>query len=687
MMAQPLRVVCGTREAHGTHCAPKSLSFHFLPLHHRPRRSQIRAMFNNAQYFRVGEASQINTGNYYNQGSSNVHVHDSGYYSQTVGITAHNAYLSNGEGRTPMKDLHQHIVEDALHNSDQRCNVPACYPETRKAVHPDILSWITNGDQDDEPKKIMWLSGPAGSGKTAIAGSVAETCEEEGLLAGSFFFSCHRGAVKTSSKCGMIPTLAYGFFQHESLRCLRGSILSSIENDPSIFRKRLREQCKVLLLRPLHSLPSSLDRRAIPQVIVIDGVDEIKAASRKAELKERQADEADQLEILSSLLQVARDPHFPFRILVASRPERVIQDFFKTQAHHITRELYLDEKYDPDSDIALFLRAKLSDIRRRYRLPASWADDDVIKKLVNNASGQFVYADTVIRFLESGEAGIQVRLDCVLGLDARRDVLRPFAKLDALYTHILQQSPDPTLAAEWLRHIAEDTSSAFSLRHCLEEEVGQAYRLLENLSSLLYLPPSEDLKGHFQLYHKSLSDFLHDSKRSGAFPKQEQEFSNCLWVVRLARIMLRKAPVIALPEAQLRIIHDDCVLSFEILFGNFLFEKGMRQFDALLMQFDVSWWTKTEISSHTENGFARCAFYFVHQSASSAASPISDYASLLSLVDDMYARLPDGWEEEYFEELEEEGVTKYNVFEELISEIEREVQSSRLELASSSAYD
>ncbi|KAJ3536468.1 hypothetical protein NMY22_g6028 [Coprinellus aureogranulatus] len=64
----------------------------------------------------------------------------------------------------------------------------------------------------------------------------------------------------------------------------------------------------------------------------------------------------------------------------------------------------------------------------------------------------------------------------------------------------------------------------------------------------------------------------------------------------------------------------------------------------------------------------------------SPTSPVSDYASLLSLVDEMYAQLPDGWEEEYDKETEVEGVTVYNVFEALISQIERQVQSPNCNL-------
>ncbi|TEB20245.1 hypothetical protein FA13DRAFT_1645116, partial [Coprinellus micaceus] len=75
---------------------------------------------------------------------------------------------------TVTADLNPHIAHGAAHNSDERWNAPSCHEETRVAIREDIVSWIEHGEEDEEPKKIMWLSGPAGSGKTAIAGSVAE---------------------------------------------------------------------------------------------------------------------------------------------------------------------------------------------------------------------------------------------------------------------------------------------------------------------------------------------------------------------------------------------------------------------------------------------------------------------------------------------------------------------------------
>ncbi|TEB33811.1 hypothetical protein FA13DRAFT_1789635 [Coprinellus micaceus] len=116
-----------------------------------------------------------------------------------------------------MEYLEEHITIGAIHNSDERCDAPTCFPETRVAVQEDILSWITQGDQDEQPMKMLWLSGPAGSGKTAIAGSVADVCQARGILAGSFFFSSFSPSPQRSSKQFLVATLAYQLFKHETL--------------------------------------------------------------------------------------------------------------------------------------------------------------------------------------------------------------------------------------------------------------------------------------------------------------------------------------------------------------------------------------------------------------------------------------------------------------------------------------
>jgi hypothetical protein len=70
---------------------------------------------------------------------------------------------------------------------------------------------------------------------------------------------------------------------------------------------------------------------------------------------------------------------------------------------------------------------------------------EVIDKLVAKASGQFIYASTVDRFISSIRHNPAERLDILLGnLDAGR--LKPFEQLDSLYSVIFHGIDQADLA-------------------------------------------------------------------------------------------------------------------------------------------------------------------------------------------------------------------------------------------------
>jgi hypothetical protein len=365
--------------------------------------------------------------------------------------------------------------------------------------------------------KILWLTGPAGAGKTAIAGSIADTCHELGILAGSFFFASFTGSERRRSKRYLMATLVYHLIlpldgQHP----LRRAILSAIQQDPSIFRRQLREQVKVLLVKPFSDTRHQFNATSLPSAFVIDGLDEVEAAgSSRAEKDSHEArlgNEKDQEEILSAQLYATCDRNFPFRFVIASRPEHTIQAFFSADAAHFTKAIFLDEKYDPDSDIALFLNAKFSEIRRRYRLPLSWPPAEDIERIVDAASGQFIYAATILRFLQKTRhnQGPQALLRTILDWQSQDGVTGALAPLDALYTRILMSSPDPPLAIKWISAIdwSAPSAPASFVNQVLQEFEGQGVFLLESLSSLIKIPLPEDESSPYKIYHKSLFDFL-----------------------------------------------------------------------------------------------------------------------------------------------------------------------------------
>ena len=158
----------------------------------------------------------------------------------------------------------------AFHNSAERFDAPKCHPNTRVAVLNKIMKWIKR--EADLDTFIMWLYGPAGAGKSAIAEKIAEMCEQEMILLASFFFSRN-----DPSRCSVKPLIATIVYQITlNLPNIREAILSAIEHDPLIFSKSFAVQVETLIVTPLQPLAEAgfFDNSSSRRVVIIDGLDE-----------------------------------------------------------------------------------------------------------------------------------------------------------------------------------------------------------------------------------------------------------------------------------------------------------------------------------------------------------------------------------------------------------------------------
>ncbi|KAF8870573.1 hypothetical protein BD779DRAFT_1392035, partial [Infundibulicybe gibba] len=134
-----------------------------------------------------------------------------------------------------MKD---HICTAAYHNSGVRREISRCYPGTREAALKTISDWIK-----DPASHCLWLHGPAGTGKSAIAYTVAEQCRLDGTLGASYFFV--RGS--TSRPHSLFPTLAYQLaLAIPELHDLLWAMLY----DPTVLDRSMGEQLDALIVQP-----------------------------------------------------------------------------------------------------------------------------------------------------------------------------------------------------------------------------------------------------------------------------------------------------------------------------------------------------------------------------------------------------------------------------------------------------
>ena len=353
--------------------------------------------------------------------------------------------------------------------------------------------------------------GPAGSGKSAIAQTIAEMCEEEMILLASFFFS--RSDPSRSDVNPLIATIAYQITLN--LPQVQDAILGAIERDPLIFSKSLAVQFKSLILAPLQPLAEAgfFSRPTSRRLVILDGLDEC-------------SDSKIQKNIVEVLANAQQQHRFPLIFLIASRPEQHISLAFSTGLlPDVTTRIALDESYLPDEDIRLFLIDKFQEIRSTHRLrayiPPHWPLPNVLNQLVRKSSGQFIYASTVIHYVSSIRHKPADRLDIVLGIRPPQKDL-PFAELDALYMHILAsvENIEPVLDILSviffphgpLHHVPflMYPKQPGMIEKVLSLQTGDVELYLGDLSLLVSIGPDQEVN----ILHASLTDFFMDPTRS-----------------------------------------------------------------------------------------------------------------------------------------------------------------------------
>ena len=409
--------------------------------------------------------------------------------------------------------MQRYVSVDALHDSLERSNPPKCHPNTRTAILKDIISWFQDGDSETQ---ALWLHGPAGAGKTAIAHSIAEMIQAKGQLAAGFFFS-RTATGRNHDKC-LIATIAYQIMQ--SIPEARSFIDEAATRDPLIFMKSLSSQIRHLIVHPLKHMLAGPHTSSFPMLIVIDGLDECSPVE-------------SQSNILTVIHTAFSQNSFPFRVLISSRAEPSIRDVFDSELADSTHQISLDDKYEPDRDIALYLRSKFSEVFRKHRrnrgmssLPLPWPSEEAIQTLVKKASGQFIYAATVIRYIDVRHQRPDERLNIVLGLSGSQNdktPSNPFTELDELYQQIFRSVVDISFASHLLGTllILKTPLPIDSFESLLGIQPGDAELALCNLHSVVRIPNNIDdhsgSSNHIGLYHASLGDFLFDSQRAGVY--------------------------------------------------------------------------------------------------------------------------------------------------------------------------
>src|SRR5258708_7932942 len=225
-----------------------------------------------------------------------------------------------------------------------------CMDGTRQSLLNQIMDWVPNksGQENVLQRNAYWFYGSPGIGKTSLAHSICARLHERNHLAGAFF--CRRDDPNLSKPINILPT-----FIHKLAILFppfRTIVAKHLHDDPNLTSESMEGS---LFLNFIRSLPRQPEHTL---VFVIDALDECgDAQSRKC-----------LLEVLTNA--AAQAPWL--KIIVTSRTEVDIQEFFDTltQSSYLPYDLAADQ--DASADLQTFARSQFNLVASQWNLDTLW---------------------------------------------------------------------------------------------------------------------------------------------------------------------------------------------------------------------------------------------------------------------------------------------------------------------------
>jgi hypothetical protein len=261
-----------------------------------------------------------------------------------------------------------------------------------------------------------------------------------------------------------------------------------------------------------------------------------------------ECDDENNIRIILQLLTEARSlKTVRLRVFLTSRLEIPIRHGFY-QIPEAERHDFVLHSISPaivDRDITIFLEFNLRLITQERTLDPGWPGEEVIRRMVQNASGLFIWVATACRFIRAGKMFAADRLSIILKTDTSTEdsmddyttddstdgspkddsMISPEEKLNQIYIAVLKHSVCNYRKQErnkWYKLLRETVGPiillfsplpAFSLACLLDTRREDIIQTLDDLRSILDIP--EDSARPLRLHHPSFRDFLLDKKRCG----------------------------------------------------------------------------------------------------------------------------------------------------------------------------
>lgn len=424
-------------------------------------------------------------------------------------------------------------------HSEARAPPPQCYQGTRLKLIQIIQSWL----HDSNPsQKLLWLSGPAGVGKSAIMQTLAEAEEHLNRLGATLFFPQIYGSVppsgaNPSSRQSTPPrlwiTVAY------RLATKHPSYLAYVEEriggDPTLVDANMERQFEALIAEPFGRAKLVTPSYSLP--IFIDGLDHFHTVNTQKRV----------IQLITNFIWDY--PSAPLVWIVASRRETHLVTILSEGQRQIRSQIVPVESPEARADVEHFLHGRFNEITLDYSevIELPWPNVDDLNHILLAASGLFLFATAIMNYIADAHiANPTTQLNSVLSSiiapppDSGHPV-KPLEPLHDMYAQVLRTIPPelyptakrilgffvlPSGFGNWPR----DDTPFWSLCNILNISKHDAYSCLSKLRSLLAIPtPGEAIWTPLRPFHSSFSYYLANPKASKELWIDPNEVIADLW--------------------------------------------------------------------------------------------------------------------------------------------------------------
>ncbi|KAG9310836.1 hypothetical protein JVU11DRAFT_8689 [Chiua virens] len=287
-----------------------------------------------------------------------------------------------------------------------------CLPGTREGIIQEICDILNN--PDETAPRLCLLTGVAGSGKSAVAHSIAQLYDEQERLGSSYCFL--RSDVAKRNPQNLFSTIACDLSEKDPQ--YRSELYRVVENNRSLRNSAsVSEQVKRFIIEPskrLHAIG--------PLIVVVDALDE-------------SGDQSNRRDLLRAFSEHIADFPANLRFLITTRAESDILASLPPGPLIIHKQMSDIPQHIVDGDIQKFVRHSL---RYHSELETAWPNEEWCRLLVYHSQRLFQWASTACKFIDGEGAiglGIHERLEVLLQSNNGAGV----HPLDELYRTILSQ--------------------------------------------------------------------------------------------------------------------------------------------------------------------------------------------------------------------------------------------------------